>query len=344
MQAHALNPLSDIRWDVLVDEHPRASIFHERGWIEALSRTYHYIPFVLTTAGTGEPLKNGVLGCRVHSWITGTRVVCLPFSDHCEPLVSEPGELDTLLNSLQAECERQSCGYAEVRPLLAVNNAASFRPSCSYWFHELDLTPSLDEIACKLHGNSFQRKIRRAEREHLCYEAGNSETLLDAFYRLLLLTRRRHQLLPQPRRWFQNLLQCMGHKLQIRVARKDGVPIAAMLTLRHKSSVVYKYGCSDDRFHNLGGMPFLFWKLVDESKATGAKFIDLGRTDRHNDGLATFKDRLGANRKLLTYYRYTKAAKRLRRVERSRAIRQFLSILPASLSVTAGRLLYRHIG
>jgi lipid II:glycine glycyltransferase (peptidoglycan interpeptide bridge formation enzyme) len=136
----------------------------------------------------------------------------------------------------------------------------------------------------------------------------------------------------------------MGHKLQIRVARKDGAPIAAMLTLRHKSSVVYKYGCSDDRFHNLGGMPFLFWKLVDESKTTGAKFIDLGRTDPYNDGLATFKDRLGANRKLLTYYRYTKVPKPIRRVERSHTIRQLLSILPASLSVTAGRLLYRHMG
>ena len=33
-----------------------------------------------------EPLENGFLFCRVESWLTGRRLVSLPFSDHCEPL------------------------------------------------------------------------------------------------------------------------------------------------------------------------------------------------------------------------------------------------------------------
>ena len=41
--------LSDSRWDELVSRHPRASVFHERGWLEALVRTYGYEPFVLTS-------------------------------------------------------------------------------------------------------------------------------------------------------------------------------------------------------------------------------------------------------------------------------------------------------
>jgi len=136
----------------------------------------------------------------------------------------------------------------------------------------------------------------------------------------------------------------MGDRLQIRIAGKDGVPIAAMLTLRHKSSVVYKYGCSDDRLHNLGGMPFLFWKLIEESKKAGALKIDLGRTDMNNTGLTMFKDRLGATRRELTYYRYAKTPSRVTGVEHSVAVRKVFSILPESLSATAGRLLYRHMG
>src|SRR5712692_6936466 len=97
------------------------------------------------------------------------------------------------------------------------------------------------------------------------------------FYMLLLLTTKRNQLPPQPRAWFRNLVECMSDKVQIRVARKNGAPIAAMLTLRHRSSVVYKYGCSDETFHSLGGMPFLFWRLIEESKASGAQQIDFGR-------------------------------------------------------------------
>ena len=97
----------------------------------------------------------------------------------------------------------------------------------------------------------------------------------------------------------------MGRKLDIRVARKDGSAVAAMLTLRHGSSVIYKYGCSNDGVHNSGGIPFLFWKLIEESKMSGANKIDLGRTDCDQEGLIAFKDRLGATRRTLTYYRYT---------------------------------------
>ena len=41
-----LDPLADARWDDLLERHPRASVFHSRGWLEALKRTYGYEPIV----------------------------------------------------------------------------------------------------------------------------------------------------------------------------------------------------------------------------------------------------------------------------------------------------------
>jgi lipid II:glycine glycyltransferase (peptidoglycan interpeptide bridge formation enzyme) len=137
----------------------------------------------------------------------------------------------------------------------------------------------------------------------------------------------------------------MRDKLRIRVASKEGAPVAAMLTLHHGASLVYKYGCSDEKFHNLGGMPFLFWKLIEESKASGAEKIDLGRTDLTNEGLIAFKDRLGASKRLLTYYRYAKTAKQgVAALKDSRALRQVFSLLPETFCSAAGRILYRHLG
>jgi CelD/BcsL family acetyltransferase involved in cellulose biosynthesis len=343
---HILNPLSDSRWDDLVARHPKASAFHQRGWLEALARTYGYEPLVLTSAPAGEPLENGAVVCRVSSWITGTRLVSLPFADHCESLLNDLGEFQEFMNWLRAECDRQQLRYVELRPLLGGQDPDyGLQPSRSYWFHELDLRPSLEQIFRRLHKSSFQRKIQRAERERLSYEAGRSEQLVDEFYRLLLTTRRRHQLLPQPRSWFRNLIECMGDKIQIRLARKDGVASAAMLTLRHRSCVVYKYGCSDARLHNLGGMPFLFWKLIEESKALGAEQIDCGRSDLNNEGLIAFKDRLGTKRMLLTYYRYTSRKRRgAVNLWDSQTVRQFFSFLPDAISSAAGRVLYRHLG
>ena len=87
MTVHQIDPLQDPRWAELLQAHPQASIFHTPGWLESLQRTYGYEPLVLTTSPPGSALTNGVVFCRVKSWLTGERLVSVPFADHCQPLV-----------------------------------------------------------------------------------------------------------------------------------------------------------------------------------------------------------------------------------------------------------------
>ena len=131
---------------------------------------------------------------------------------------------------------------------------------------------------------------------------------------------------------------------EIRVARKDGVAIAAILTLRHRGTVVYKYGCTDGRFHRLAGMPFLLWKMIEESKQEGFERIDLGRTELANHGLIEFKDRMGTARTKMSYLRYPKSEKTSGvQLSRMGGERKLLTFLPGVVSSTMGRLVYRHI-
>jgi hypothetical protein len=340
-----INPLTDGRWDDLVARHPRASVFHQRGWLEALNRTYGYKPFVLTSTPAEKPLQDGMVLCHVSSWITGTRLVSLPFSDHCEPLLDDANDFQKFMGYLRVQCDCNRWKYVELRPLFDIQFAGYGLPNLSsYWLHELDLTRSLEQLFKGMHRNSFQRKIRRAQREGLGYETGRSEQLVNDFYRLLLITRRRHGLPPQPRAWFKNLVECMGDNIQIRLARKNDVPIAAVLTLRHGSCIVYKYACSDARFHNLGGMPFLIWQIIEEGKASGAERIDFGRSDLDNQGLITFKDRVGTSRRLLTYLRYSHGEKSYVPMHwRAPSFWGFSKLPDAALSA-AGKVIYKHIG
>jgi hypothetical protein len=342
---HVINPITDQRWDALIARHPQASPFHRPGWLQALQRTYGYEPFVLTSAAPGEEMKNGMAFCRISSWITGPRAVSLPFADHCEPLVSSEAERVRFMAWLQAERTRQRWKYVEVRPLrLFQAPIQGWRPHHSYYFHELDLGPSLEKLFYGTHRDCIQRKVRRADREGITYEVGRSLELLDAFYRLLLITRKRLGILPQPRSWFRNLLECMGENLQIRVARKDGRPIASIITLKHRRSVIYKYGCSDEKAHNLGGMPFLFWRLIAESKAEAAETLDFGRSDLESEGLIRFKSEFGAAQRNLTYYRSPGSEKQVTQALHSKTTGRVVSMLPNGISCTAGRMLYRHMG
>jgi CelD/BcsL family acetyltransferase involved in cellulose biosynthesis len=346
MQLSTLDPMLDSRWGDLAACHPRASVFHQQGWLRALAKTYRYRPMVLTSVPVGVRLASGIVFCEVKSWITGSRLVSLPFADHTEPLFDQDGEYFEFTDWMRSQCGQHNWKYIELRPLSwKMKPGSPLIPSQSFWFHTLSLAPSIERVFDNLHKNCLQRRIRRAEREKLSYERGCSEWLLNEFYRLLTITRRRHQLLPQPRAWFQNLIVCMSPNIEIRLASKQGVPIAAILTMCHRQTVVYKYGCSDERFHNLAGMPFLFWKMIEESKESGAEQIDFGRTDLDNEGLIEFKDRFGTTRRRLTYFRYPESAKRRGAVAMHLpAMRHLFSVLPNAISSVAGQILYRHIG
>jgi CelD/BcsL family acetyltransferase involved in cellulose biosynthesis len=344
-----IDPIHDSRWPLFLRSHPNASVFHTPGWLQALQRAYDYQPVAFTTSAAGQPLENGVAFCRVNSWLTGSRLVSLPFSDHCQPLAKWSEAAAAICRELERELAREKYRYIELRPFVfkgvGTADADAFVPSEQYYFHKLDLQPGLDALFRSFHKNCIQRKIWRAEQERLTYEAGRSKSILAKFYHLQLLTRRRHQVPPQPIGWFRNLVDCLAEKLTIRVLSKDDRPIASILTLSFKSTLVYKYGCSDASFHRLGGMPLLFWKAIQEGKQQGAQEFDLGRSDVDNPGLTVFKDHLGASRSRLVYFRLVSRLSGGRStLPRLQTARRMFARIPYSVAEKAGTLLYRHMG
>jgi CelD/BcsL family acetyltransferase involved in cellulose biosynthesis len=341
---HTLDPLVDPRWSEFLERHPDASVFHSIGWLHALRRTYGYEPIVYTTSPPPAALDNGLVFCRIDSWLTGRRLVSVPFSDHSQPLADRPEDLERLLEFLEGALSRERWKYIELRPVRAVASPAGFRRRDSYFLHQIDLRPSLDALFRACHKSCTQRKIRRAERERLAYDAGRSEALLRTFYELLLLTCRRKRLPPQPLAWFRHLIDALGDRLTIHVAAKDGRPVASILTVRFKHSLTYKYGGSDTRYNALGGMHLLLWKAIEHAKREGLTELDLGRSDFDTPGLAAFKDRWGAARSEIGYLRVSASPRSTRRPLAMRLVKPIFARMPDTCLVAAGQMLYRHVG
>jgi|SRR5579862_420922 len=344
-------PLKDRRWSTFVNRHPRASVFHSSPWLEALYRTYGYEAIAYTTSSTSEELQDALVFCQVDSWLTGRRLVSLPFSDHCEPLAEPRVAASILSRMLEQDFDRNKWRYVEVRPLQSVATDTQLRrTTVTYAFHHLDLEPEIETIFRNFHKNSIQRKIRRAEREGLTYYEGSNEELLDQFYALFKLTRERHRVPPQPRKWFLNLMECFGDALKIRVAHKGDQLVSAMMTLQHRDTMVYKYGCSDPRFNNLGSMHLLYWQAIQEAKNANLRFFDFGRTDADQQGLITFKNRWGATQSVLTYSRYGVAESSTHFFDlstaqwKARTAKYVVSHLPSAVVSKIGQMLYGHVG
>jgi CelD/BcsL family acetyltransferase involved in cellulose biosynthesis len=342
-----IDPLTDPRWPALVDTHPQASAFHTTGWLRALQRTYGYTPLVLTTAEPDARLADGLAVCHIRSWVTGSRLVSLPFSDHCDPLVAGDREIDGVIGELSAAAARLGCRRVEIRPTGTQPVPLPFTPTTRLLWHVVNLAGGPAAIFAAFHPSSIQRKIRRAEREGITYDEGNDEQRLGEFYRLLVMTRRRHGLPPQPLAWFQHLVREMGDGLTVRLARRrGGEAIAAMITLRHRTTAIYKYGASDQRFHPSGAVPMLFWRAMQAAAAAGCTTMDLGRTDRPQGGLIRFKERLGATATPLTYWHQSAggAASGWSAGRLAKRARPIVAAAPDPIRIALGRFLYRHIG
>jgi CelD/BcsL family acetyltransferase involved in cellulose biosynthesis len=345
MTVFRIDPLQDQRWKAFVDWHPDASIFHRVEWLQALKTSYGYTPFALTTSAPGSPLMNGLPVCEIRSPLTGRRLVSVPFSDHCQPLVSDAPPFNAFIHTL-TECvmaSRQK--YFEIRAITYdANENPDLGISHTYYLHRLDLRPSLESLFKHFDKSSVQRKIHRAERESLRYEEGTSEKHLNCFYKLMIMTRRRHGLPPQPLKWFKALIASFGSDLKIRVAFKDETAVASILTVAYKKKLVYKYGCSDLRYSNLGGNTLVFWHAIQDAKAQGIEELDMGRSDHENQGLAVFKENWGSQRSTLNYRRYPAQSVKPGPENLLRHVKKLVSIAPDVSLVMVSNLFYRHIG
>jgi len=345
IRVYEIDPLRDKRWLEFLGRHQSATLFHSAEWLSALQKTYGYVAGALTTSGPGDHLTNALVVCRVQSWLTGRRLVSVPFSDHCTPLIENEEQFGWLLSGLMQERDHGHEKYLEIRAVAESGGVpAGLAGSTTFCLHRLDLRPSLSDLFHAFHASCIRRKIARAERERVEYEEGTSEEFLKKYYQLAVLTRRRQQLPPQPLSWFQNLIDYMGDRLKIRLASYGGQPVAGILTIRFKSTMTYKYGCSDPGFHKIGPMQLLMWKTIQDAKNSGLVEFDMGRTDWKNTGLLTYKDRWGAKRSTLLYLRHpaTEAQNRIENFP-MRIAKRIVTLAPDFVLTTAGRIMYRHI-
>jgi hypothetical protein len=341
-----IDPLADSRWPEFLSAHPSASVFHTAGWLRALYRTYGHKPAAIVACGPGRELTAGLVFCRLRSAISGRRLISLPFSDHCELLTTGGMQAAELLSRYGETARAEDCAYVEIRP--ASNSPLAWnywKPSQTFFLHRLDLRPGATAVFDGFHKDCVRRRIRHAERQNVTVSEGRDPESIKQFFGLLVKTRRRHGVPPQPLAWFQNLIECMGQSATIHLARKNRQTIATILTLRYGNTMYYKYGASDARFHDLGGVPYLLWRAIETAIHDGLEELDMGRSDCDNPGLIQFKERWRATSSSLVYWELP--SRRSGRMYKDHLLSSLAHLacrhLPGRCLVGLGKLLYRHI-
>jgi CelD/BcsL family acetyltransferase involved in cellulose biosynthesis len=337
-----LDPLHDPRWARLVERSPQGSIFHHPAWLRLLHVRYGYpVAGAVVLDAAGDPIA-GLPLALVSSRLTGRRLVALPFSDACPPLVI-PEAPDVALRSLADGVERQR--LVRGLPLQVCASFPQLGPTVDRFLqHHVDLTRGIEALEGAF-APGARRHVRTAERMGVEIDRRTDADALETFYALHLRTRRRLGVPTQPKGFIRALGTLTGQGLGfVAVARHDRRPIAAAVFLGNERTLTYKYGASDERHLRKRPNNLLFARVMRWASEQGLATLDLGRTDPAQAGLAAFKRSLGATEGTLGYtYRgmapSTGAAARLERISTT-----IIRNSPPLVGRAIGEALYRHAG
>jgi hypothetical protein len=323
----------------------RSSIYHHPAWVTAISSTFNHDAYYLIKENNRNQITGLLPFIAINSRITGKRIVSLPLTTYCNPLL-EDDMLPLAINSIKDKFS----GYKifEFRTLRDYRNKLDdFSVNLSFHTHILDLVNSLEEIFNSFHPTSVRASIRRAEKNNLKIRWGDKLDDLKAFYGLEVSLRKRLLLPPLPFSFYKNLwleLSKVG-LISLPLVSKDNQVIAAGFILNFKDTYYLEYTASDKNFLNLYPNHKLFYEVIKKAFFKGAAKIDFGRTSNDNTSLAIFKEKWNAKKYQL--YQYIFPEEKILRPGNSGLLKYLKlvnRVMPKKLLMLEGKLIYPHFG
>lgn len=337
-----LDPRDDARWLRLVERAPQTTIFHHPLWLGLVARQYRYPIAAAAVLDAGGEAVAGLPVALVASRLTGRRLVALPFSDACPPLVAQdaPGDAAERLAAAVEDLRRRHGMPVEVRgafPALAA-------PVDRFLQHRVDLTPGLEEVE-RGYASQVRRNVRKARREGVEVRRRVDAEALEEFYALHLRTRRRLGVPTQPKAFVRGLADVVqhGHGF-VSIARLAGRPVAAAVFLHAGATLTYKYGASDPEFQQARPNNLLFADAIAWACEQRLGELDLGRTDLGHEGLSAFKRSWGAAETPLAHTYAGGPAPSPGPSLAERVLAPVIRRGPALTGRVIGEVLYRHAG
>jgi CelD/BcsL family acetyltransferase involved in cellulose biosynthesis len=343
--AVALDPIEDARWRDLVGRAEDGSVFHHPSWLRLLRATYGYELTACCLAGEDGTLVAGLPVAAISSRLTGKRLVALPFSDLCTPLVDRnaPAESSAALAVALEELQRSRGMGLEVRGTGSVLGSAP--PGERFHHHVLPLEEDVDAVRRRFPKSQVLRGVRRAQREGLRAEARTDRAALAAFYRLHVATRRRLGVPTQPRRFILGLEELFAEGLGfVLLVRQGECAAAGAVFLTYRGVLTYKYGASDARLLAARPNNLLFMEAIRWGCERGFHSLDFGRTHWGQEGLRAFKLAWGPEERELRYRLVGGARAGARSARAERALGRIIRRSPPLAGRVIGEVLYRHAG
>jgi len=288
------------RWDDYVVSQSASSPYHLFAWKCAVEEAYGHKGYYLMAEEEKDIV--GVLPLmHLRLPLLVNELVALPFCDVGNILSDNETVFDSLLS--EGMSVGNSCGIHTIH-IRGQMSETSRNNRC----HQLKTDkvrmflnlPASSEVLMKSFKSKLRSQIRKAERNGLAFEWGNTLDL-DEYYAVFSRNMRDLGSPVHSKRWFGAILNSYGENARLGKVTLGGKVVGGCIILTVGNKVSIPWASTIRKYNHLAPNMFLYWNALKYSCDCGFKVFDFGRSSR-GEGTYKFKEQWGAEPSTLKWY------------------------------------------
>lgn len=303
-EIQTIDPTTHPAWSELVAR-SNSGVFNSPQWIDTIVETYGFnIEAAVLPGADARPIAG--LACADVRDLRGERLMSLPFSDYCDPIVESAEQWEKLIAPFLA---RELPLHLRVRDAEVPRNDERFECVGELAWHGTTLEGDEADALARL-DPQFRQGLRAAERHGVTVRFGTDLDDVRTFYELHCHTRMlKYRLLPQPWFFFENMWKRFApfDGIVVGLAEHEGDVIAGALYLIFSNVIYYKFGASVTDRLAVRPNELLGWRSMLLGRERGCTAYDWGVSDLDQPGLIRYKRKCATEERRVVALRHTPA-------------------------------------
>ncbi len=288
------------QWNDYVHTHPQATAYHNFAWIESVEQAYGH-PNVSFIALDNDKVIGVLPVIKIQAPLAGHSYCSLPYCDMGYAIGDSEQIITALLDKLRRMKEGSGAKKIEYRDsseaTISKTEEALHGQKVSMF---LALPETSDELL-KSFKSKLRSQIRKAERNGLTYQTGNSQQLIDEFYQVFISNMRKLGSPVHSKAWYDHLLKNYQDDILISIVYTESAPIGGGIVLRNGNRACIPWASTLVKYNHLAPNMLLYWSLLKTVTDSGAREFDFGRST-YGEGTYKFKRQWGAQPQLLKWF------------------------------------------
>jgi FemAB-related protein (PEP-CTERM system-associated) len=250
------NPNDLTEWNTYVFNHERSTIYHDIRWKKVIEKTFGHKPFFISIRNGGT-IKGVLPLFLMKSFIFGNYLVSLPFIDTGGVLADDAQSAHQLVDMAIDIAQEAKVDFLELRNTCEIEHSQLITRSHKVHY-DLALTSDPQVLWKKVIHENVRNKVRKALKNQLHIELGNSEQFVTVFHRVFSRNMRDLGTPAYPKKFFLNIAKEFPDEMKIFLTYYKGTVIGGKMVFFFKDTVYFIYHSSNREYANFAPNNLLY--------------------------------------------------------------------------------------